>query len=61
MEVSNRELKQILEKTIEHHIMDWFDKLDDALWVCRIAYKTPISTALYRLIYGKGMPPTSNA
>ena len=28
-------------------------KLDDALWVYRIAFKTPIGLTLYQLIYGK--------
>ena len=31
VEVSNRELKRILEKTVEHHRKDWSEKLDDAL------------------------------
>nr|GEV61000.1 reverse transcriptase domain-containing protein [Tanacetum cinerariifolium] len=31
----------------------WSDKLDDALWVFRIAYKTPIGCTPYKLVYGK--------
>nr|GEU38549.1 reverse transcriptase domain-containing protein [Tanacetum cinerariifolium] len=31
----------------------WSDKLDDALWAFRIAYKTPIGCTLYKLVYGK--------
>nr|GEW42280.1 reverse transcriptase domain-containing protein [Tanacetum cinerariifolium] len=30
-----------------------FDKLDDALWEFRIAYKTPIRCTPYKLVYGK--------
>jgi len=53
VEVSNIELKGILEKTISHHRKDWVDHLDDALWAYRIAYKTPTWTTPYRLIYVK--------
>nr|GFB68584.1 reverse transcriptase domain-containing protein [Tanacetum cinerariifolium] len=31
----------------------WSDKLDDALWVFRTAYKTPIGCTPYKLVYGK--------
>ena len=32
VEVSNRELKRILEKTVQANRRDWSTKLDDALW-----------------------------
>ncbi|GJS53011.1 reverse transcriptase domain-containing protein [Tanacetum coccineum] len=40
VEVSNRGLKRILERTICENRASWSDKLDDALWAFRTAYKT---------------------
>nr|GFB11730.1 reverse transcriptase domain-containing protein [Tanacetum cinerariifolium] len=53
VEVTNRGLKRILERTIGENRASWSDKLDDALWVFRTAYKTPIGCTPYKLVYGK--------
>nr|GEX24337.1 reverse transcriptase domain-containing protein [Tanacetum cinerariifolium] len=52
-EVSNRGLKRILERTVGENRASWSDKLDDALWAFRTAYKTPVGCTPYKLVYGK--------
>nr|GEV83452.1 reverse transcriptase domain-containing protein [Tanacetum cinerariifolium] len=53
VEVTNRGLKRILERTVGDNRALWTDKLDDALWAFRTAFKTPIGYTPYRLVYGK--------
>nr|GEX57561.1 reverse transcriptase domain-containing protein [Tanacetum cinerariifolium] len=53
VEVSNRGLKRILERTIGENRASWSDKVDNALWAFRTAYKTPIGCTPYNLVYGK--------
>ncbi|GJY35518.1 reverse transcriptase domain-containing protein [Tanacetum coccineum] len=53
VEVSNRGLKRILKRTVGENRTSWSDKLDDALWAFRTAYKTPIGCTSYKLVYGK--------
>nr|GEZ88598.1 hypothetical protein [Tanacetum cinerariifolium] len=53
VEVSNRGLKRILKRTVGENRASWFEKLDDALWAFRTAYKTPIGCTPDKLVYGK--------
>ncbi|GKA35843.1 reverse transcriptase domain-containing protein [Tanacetum coccineum] len=53
VEVSNRGLKRILERTIGENHASWSDKLDDALWAFCTTFKTPIVCTPYKLVYGK--------
>ncbi|GKD07711.1 reverse transcriptase domain-containing protein, partial [Tanacetum coccineum] len=53
VEVSNRGLKRILERTIGENRASWSDKLDDALWAFRTAFKTSVGCTPYKLVYGK--------
>ncbi|GKA09146.1 putative ribonuclease H-like domain-containing protein [Tanacetum coccineum] len=48
VEVTNRGLKRILERTVGENRASWSDKLDDALWAFRTAYKTPIGCTPYK-------------
>nr|GEZ48787.1 reverse transcriptase domain-containing protein [Tanacetum cinerariifolium] len=50
IEVSNRGLKRILERTVGENHTSWSDKLDDALWAFLTAYKTLIGCTPYKLI-----------
>ncbi|GJX23257.1 reverse transcriptase domain-containing protein [Tanacetum coccineum] len=52
-ENTNRAIKRILERTIKGNKKERADKVDDALWAFRTAYKTPISSTPFRIVYVK--------
>ena len=52
-EISNRDIKTILEKTVNVSRKDWSAKLNDALWAYRTAYKSLIGMSPYIIIFGK--------
>nr|GEY32413.1 retrovirus-related Pol polyprotein [Tanacetum cinerariifolium] len=51
--VTNRGLKRILERTVGENRASWSDKLEDALWAFRTAFKSSVGCTPYRLVYGK--------
>ena len=52
VELSNREIKLILQKTVNRSRKNWSKKLDGALWAYRIAYKNPMGMSPYKMVYG---------
>ena len=42
-----------MSKTVNASTTDWSRRLDDALWVYRTVYKSPIDMSPYKLVYGK--------
>ena len=53
VEVSNRQVKLILEKIMNQNWKDWSTKLVDALWSYMTAFKMILGMSPYRLVYGK--------
>ncbi|GKC69821.1 reverse transcriptase domain-containing protein [Tanacetum coccineum] len=52
-EVTNRAIKHILERSVGYNLKNWSEKLDNALWAFRTAYKTPTGCTPFRLVYEK--------
>nr|GFB13757.1 DNA-directed DNA polymerase [Tanacetum cinerariifolium] len=49
----NDQFSRVMAKTVEENRASWSDKLEDALWAFRTAYKTSIGCTPYHLVYGK--------
>nr|GEV41863.1 reverse transcriptase domain-containing protein [Tanacetum cinerariifolium] len=56
VEVSNRGLKRILERTDGENRTSWTEKLEDALWAFRTAYKTPIGHSYFPITTNVTIP-----
>jgi hypothetical protein len=52
-ETSNKQIKNILQETVNQMGRSWRSKLREALWAYQMAYKTPIGMMPYQLVYGK--------
>ena len=53
VEISNREIKNILEMTVNVSIKNWSPKLDDALSAYKTTYKSPIEMSPYKIVFGE--------
>nr|GEW10207.1 hypothetical protein [Tanacetum cinerariifolium] len=51
--VINMAIKRTLERSVGYNPKDWSEKLNDALWAFRTAYKTLTGCTPFRLVYGK--------
>ncbi|GJV55115.1 reverse transcriptase domain-containing protein [Tanacetum coccineum] len=49
----NDQFAKVMLKTVGENRASWSDKLDDALWVFRTAFKTSIGCTPYKLVYEK--------
>jgi hypothetical protein len=52
-ETSNKQIKNILQKTVNQMGRSWRSKLSEALWAYRMTYKASIGMTPYWLVYGK--------
>jgi hypothetical protein len=52
-ETSNKQIENILQKTVDEMGTVWRDRLHEALWAYRTAYKTSLGMSPYQLVYGK--------
>jgi transposase InsO family protein len=52
-EISIKQIKNILQKTVDAMGKGWKNKLPEALWAYRTTFKTLIAMTPYKLVYGK--------
>ncbi|GJU17732.1 reverse transcriptase domain-containing protein [Tanacetum coccineum] len=52
-ENTNRATNGIFKRTVNGNRKEWANKLDDALWAFMTAYKSPIGSTPFRIVYGK--------
>ncbi|GJX79283.1 reverse transcriptase domain-containing protein [Tanacetum coccineum] len=50
---ANEAIKCILQRSVGYNSKGWSEKIYDALWAFRTAYKTPTGCTPFRLVYGK--------
>src|SRR3954465_14973508 len=53
VELTNREIKLILQKTVNSSRKDWSKKLGDALWAYRTDYKKPMGMCSCNMVYAR--------
>ena len=56
VELTNREIKLILQKTVNKSRKNWSKKLNDALLAYRTAYKNPMGMSPYKMVYACHLP-----
>jgi hypothetical protein len=49
----NKQIKNILQKTVNQNCRKWKSKLSEALWAYQTAFKTSMGMTPYQFIYGK--------
>uniref|UniRef100_A0A8I6YEV4 Integrase catalytic domain-containing protein n=1 Tax=Hordeum vulgare subsp. vulgare TaxID=112509 RepID=A0A8I6YEV4_HORVV len=52
VDLSNREIKSILQKIVNRSRKDWSKKFNDASWAYRTAYKNPMGMSLIKWSMG---------
>ena len=50
VELTNKEIKLILQKTVSQSRKNWSKKLSDALWAYRTAYKNSMGMSPHKMV-----------